>query len=121
MSDYISVIGDVMILLGLLVFVTAGIGFLKFPDVYMRVSALGTAGGIGIILVVAGALFHNLSWMNLFLALTIIVIQLGTSAVGSTAVARSALLTGVKMEHWQYDELEEDINSLRAQADKPAR
>lgn len=114
MSDYIPIVGDILIVLGLIVFITAGIGFLKFPDVYMRISALGTAGGIGIILVVAGTLFHNLSWMNLLLALTIIIIQLATSAVGTTAVARSALLTDVKMKHWKYDELEEDTISLRA-------
>lgn len=114
MNEFLPIIGDVIIVLGVIVFATAGLGFLRFSDVYMRVSAIGTAGGVGIILVVTGALLHHPSWMNLFLVLAIIVIQLATSAVGSTAVARSALLTGTPMKRWRYDELAEDAAELQA-------
>lgn len=114
MNEIFPIIGDVMIVLGIIVFATAGLGFLRFPDVYMRVSAIGTAGGIGIILVVAGALLQDPTWIDLVKVLAIILIQLATSAVGSTAVARSALLIGTPMKRWHYDELAEDAEELQA-------
>lgn len=117
MNEIVPLIGDIMIILGVIVFATAGLGFLRFPDVYMRISAIGTAGGIGIILVVAGTLLHSPSWMNLVLVLAIIVIQLATSAVGSTAVARSAMLTGTEMKRWSYDELDEEVRLLNRPSD----
>lgn len=118
MNEIAPIIGDVMIVLGVIVFATAGLGFLRFPDVYMRISAIGTAGGIGIILVVAGALLHDPTWMHLLLVLVIIPVQLATSAVGSTAVARSALLTGTRMQRWSYDEYGEDAAALDDEAER---
>lgn len=113
MIDIVSLIGNISILLGALIFATAGLGFIRFPDVFMRASAIGTAGGIGIILVVFGALLHNPDFPSTIKVIVIIVIQLATSAVGSTAVARSALLTKTKMVRWTYDELEDDALKLQ--------
>lgn len=114
MIEIFPLIGDVLIILGIIVFATAGLGFLRFPDVYMRVSAIGTAGGVGIILVVAGALLQEPTWFDLLKVLAIIMIQLATSAVGSTAVARSAVLTGTPMKRWRFNELAEDAEKLNA-------
>lgn len=114
MTDIISLLGGISLIVGALVFATAGLGFIRFPDVFMRVSAIGTAGGIGIILVVLGALLQNPSWTGALMVAAIIVIQLATSAIGSTAVARSALLTGTKMQHWTFNDLAEDAVELRS-------
>lgn len=60
-----------------------------------RISAVGTAGGIGIILVIAGTVFLAPGLSNAVKAIIIVALQLGTSAIGSIAIARSAYLTGV--------------------------
>lgn len=116
MTDFLPLLGNISIILGALVFATAGLGFIRFPDVFMRVSAIGTAGGIGIILVVLGALLQDPSWTGALMVAAIIVIQLATSAIGSTAVARSALLTGTKMERWTFDDLADDAAELASRA-----
>lgn len=40
-----TLIGNITIVIGALIFATAALGVLRFPDAYMRVSAVGTAGG----------------------------------------------------------------------------
>nr|WP_222844481.1 monovalent cation/H(+) antiporter subunit G [Saccharomonospora sp. CUA-673] len=42
-----TIIGDVFIIAGALVFVTAALGIIRFPDAYTRISSLGTAAGSG--------------------------------------------------------------------------
>lgn len=55
MSEILAVTGNVFVVLGALVFATAALGVIRFPDAFTRVSAVGTAGGLGIALVVGGA------------------------------------------------------------------
>lgn len=105
MTDVLHVLGTILVLLGALVFATAALGILRFPDAYMRVSAVGTAGGLGILLVIVGALLIQPSVPNLVKVLAIAIIQLLTSAVGTMAIARSAYLTRTPMRRYAYDEL----------------
>ena len=45
MDVILTVVGSVLVVIGALVFVTAGLGLVRFPDPYTRISAVGTAGG----------------------------------------------------------------------------
>lgn len=105
-----TIVGNITIVLGALVFATAALGLIRFPDPYMRVSAVGTAGGVGIILVVSGALLLDPSIPGLVKVLLIIALQLTTSAVGSIAIARSAYLTRTPLRRCNFDELAEHGN-----------
>ncbi|TCP52985.1 multicomponent Na+:H+ antiporter subunit G [Tamaricihabitans halophyticus] len=105
MNALVTVTGDVLIVVGALVFTTAALGVLRFPDAYTRLSAVGTAGGIGIIFVVSGALLHLPSVPNLVKVIVIIALQLITSAIGSIALARSTYLTRTPLHRPAYDEL----------------
>lgn len=107
MSTAAAVFGDIMIVGGALVFATAALGLLRFPDVYTRISAVGTAAGIGIVLVVVGALLHQPTVPDLFKVLVIIALQLITSAVGSIAIARSAYLMDAHIDEFVFDDLAE--------------
>jgi multicomponent Na+:H+ antiporter subunit G len=49
------VIGEVVILLGCLLTLLAGVGVLRFPDVFQRMHALTKASALGLILVLVGA------------------------------------------------------------------
>lgn len=100
-----TVAGNVLIVLGALIFATAALGVLRFPDAYTRISAVSTAGGIGIGFLIVGALLVQPSISNLVKVLLIVFLQLATSAVGSMAIARAAYLTGTRMRRPRYDEL----------------
>lgn len=102
---FFDILGQILVLLGGLVFATAGLGILRFPDTYTRASAVGTAAGIGVVFVVLGALLLQPTIPDLIKVLVIVPLQLATSAVGSIVVARSAYLTGVRMKRRSFDEL----------------
>lgn len=103
-----EVVGNVVVVLGALVFASAALGLLRFPDAYTRISAVGTAGGIGVVLLIGGAVLIQPTPMGALLAGLAIVLQLATSAVGSMAVARSAYLTRSPLRRCTFDELATD-------------
>lgn len=101
----LPIIGNVLIIAGALIFTTAALGILRFPDAYTRISAVGTAGGIGIILVVTGALLHQPTVPDTIKIFLIIVLQLATSAIGSIAIARSAYLVRTPLRRSSFNDL----------------
>lgn len=104
---FFTILGQTLIVAGSLVFLTAALGLVRFPDTYTRVSAVGTAGGIGIIFVVVGALLMQPSVSDSIKVIAIIFMQLATSAVGSMAIARAAYLTRSPMRVGNDPELSE--------------
>lgn len=93
-ADWVEVIGSILILIGAGVFSTAGIGLLLFRDAYARSSAIATAAGMGISLILSGTFCFIPGWETLAKLVAAVMLQLVTSAVGSMAIARSAYLTG---------------------------
>lgn len=114
-----SVLGQVLIVAGGLVFLTAALGVARFPDVYTRISAVGTAAGLGIVLVVAGALLVQPSVSNAVKVAVIIALQLATSSVGSMAVARSAYLVRTPMRASAFQELADRDGRAPRGVDEP--
>ena len=108
MDVVLTAAGSVLVVIGALAFVTAGLGLIRFPDPYTRVSAVGTAGGVGMILIVVGALLLAPGVAAFVKVALIVVLQLGSASVATMALARSAYLTGVPMNPGHYDELAED-------------
>lgn len=117
----LEIIGSVLVLLGSAVFGVAALGLVRFPDVYTRVSAIGTAAGTGIGLLVLGVAFLHLTPMVLVKALLAILLQLITSSIGTIAIARSAYLTGVSMRRWTYDDLDDADGTHPAEGWVPPR
>ncbi|WP_431778425.1 cation:proton antiporter [Microbacterium aurantiacum] len=105
MSEILAVLGNVFVVLGALVFATAALGVMRFPDAFTRVSAVGTAGGLGIALVVGGAFLVQPTVPDLVKVVLAIAMQLTTSAVGSIAIARAAYLSRSPRRRLGYDEL----------------
>ncbi|WP_156382664.1 cation:proton antiporter [Sanguibacter sp. Leaf3] len=102
----LDVAGQVLVVLGALVFVTAALGVVRFPDAYTRISAVGTAGGAGIVLVVVGALLLQPGVSATIKVAVIVTLQLATSSIGTMAVARSAYLAGTPLRQTRYDDLD---------------
>ncbi len=108
-EQVLSVLGQVLIVMGALLFSTAGIGLLRLRDAYARSSAIATAAGMGISLVLVGVFLLDPDLSNGFKLVAAIVLQLATSAVGSMAIARSAYLTGVPMHTDAADPLPDEL------------
>ena len=94
MTAFAELLGNLFIIAGVLIFTVAVVGLYKFTDTYQRISAVGTAAGLGISLVVIGVFFEMPSWPNFVKLLIILFLQLATSSIGTMAIARSAYLTG---------------------------
>lgn len=105
----VSVVGNALLVLGGIIIASAGIGLLRLPDLYTRTSAVGTAAGLGVAILVLGVVVLDFSWLNLLKGAVAIVAQLLTSAVGSFALARAGYLSGsIPAATTSPDELAED-------------
>lgn len=89
-----DIVGQILVLLGAAIFVAAAIGLHRFTDPYMRASAVGTAAGLGVAFVVAGAAFMDPSLSTTIKVIIAIALQLATSAIGSMTIARAAVMSG---------------------------
>ncbi len=90
----VTVLGSALLIGGALILVVAGVGLIRLPDLYTRTSAIGTAAGLGVALLILGVVVLDFSILNLIKGLLAIVAQLLTSAIGSFALARAGYLTG---------------------------
>lgn len=105
-----EVIGNVLIIAGALIFASAALGMLRFTDPYLRISAVGTVAGMGVILVVIGAFLCLPTVPDLIKLVLIILVQLGTSAIGTMAIARAAYMTDTPLNPGYFDELKEETD-----------
>lgn len=103
--DVMNIIGDILVVVGALNFAICALGLVAFYDVYARISAVGTASGFGVSFVVLGIWFKDPSVGKLFIAIFAVVVLLGTSALGSLLIARSAVLRGTQM----VDPVDDDV------------
>lgn len=89
-----TIVGSAFLILGAVIIASAAIGLVKLPDLYTRTSAIGTAAGLGVALMIVGVVIFDFSWLNLLKGVIAVVAQLLTSAIGSFALARAGYLTG---------------------------
>lgn len=107
-----SVVGQILIVLGGLLFATAAIGLVRLPDVYTRASAISTAAGFGLASIVTGTFLFVPGIDNAIKLVLAVILQLVTSAVGSMTIARSAYLTGSAVySPSHHDELASDAQA----------
>jgi len=90
----VTVVGSGLLILGAFIIASAAVGLVKLPDLYTRTSAIGTAAGLGIAVIIVGVVVLDFSFLNLLKGLIAIVAQLLTSPIGSFALARAGYLTG---------------------------
>lgn len=90
----VTMVGSALLILGAFIIASAAIGLIKLPDLYTRTSAIGTAAGLGVALIIAGVVVLDFSALNLLKGVVAIVAQILTSAIGSFALARAGYLTG---------------------------
>ncbi len=89
-----TVLGSAILILGAVIIASAAIGLLTLPDVYTRTSAVGTAAGLGVALMIVGVVVLDFSVLTLVKGIIAIIAQLLTSAIGSFVLARASYMTG---------------------------
>lgn len=113
-----TIVGSALLILGAVIILSAAIGLVRLPDLYTRTSAIGTAAGLGVALMIVGVVVVDFSWLNLLKGALAVVAQLVTSAVGSFALARSGYLTGSRPAPITVpDELAEDAEAAERASD----
>lgn len=102
-----DLIGGLLIGLGVFLVLLAGIGLLRFPDVYIRSSATTKAGGLGIALVLAGTAFAMGTTEAAVKMGIAIVLQFIGAPVSGHVIGRAAYRAGAPLwEKTVVDELQ---------------
>lgn len=94
-----DLIGTLLILLGLLFFLSGTVGLLRFPDVFTRLHALSKADTLALGLICAGLALQAgdaLLQLKLFLIWLLVIVS---GATCSSLIARAALAHGIRP--WQ--------------------
>lgn len=94
MTDWIIII---LSTLGTLIILIAAVGFLRMPDIYLRISVATKAATLGIGLILAGAAlyFNELGITSRVIAIIIFILL--TAPVGAHMIGRASYFTGVKI------------------------
>ena len=110
-----EIFGTIFMLLGVFLILIAGIGLLRLPDLYIRMSAATKAATLGLGLILLGALifFGELGVASRTVA-TIVFVLL-TAPVSAHMIGRAAYTNGVPL--WEGTELDE----LKGRYDESAK
>lgn len=89
-------IGEILAIIGAVIFVAAAIGLRRFRDPYSRISAVATAAGLGVAFVTVGVVLTDPQITNIVKVVLAVALQLLTSAVAAIVIARAAVNSGHK-------------------------
>lgn len=90
----VDAISAVLILSGCLLAVLAGVGMVRFPDVFARMHAATKPATLGLVLVATGAILQEDSISGATKLGLVIALQFLTSPVGAHLVGRAAYHSG---------------------------
>ncbi len=89
-----EVAGSILILLGCVLAVLAGIGMVRFPDVFARMHAATKPATLGLVLVALGSMLVVDTWTGVTQLALVIALQFLTAPVGAHLVGRAAYHAG---------------------------
>ena len=89
-----TILGSISVIAGSVVFLGGAVGLLRFPDLYVRSSAIGAAAGLGLVFVIVGAFLLHPTWEAAPKVVVAAILQFASSAIGAMSIARSGFLSG---------------------------
>lgn len=92
-----QVAAGVLLTTGTLLIAVTGLGMIRLPDVYNRMSAVAKAASLGLISILLGALLLRPDPRTAVVVALAIGLQLFTSPVGAFALARAAYRAGTPL------------------------
>jgi len=97
-----AAIAGILLLLGSLFSIAAGIGLVRLPDVFIRMHAATKVGTLGSGLVLAGAAVHFAEPAVVVRCVLIVVFLVLTAPIAAHMIGRAALRIGI--EPWGIDD-----------------
>ncbi|MER7797245.1 monovalent cation/H(+) antiporter subunit G [Microbacterium sp. NPDC096154] len=94
MGDVLDILALVLVLLGALLCVTAGIGLLRFRDVPSRLHAATKPQVLGLLLISIAIALSLRSWTVVIALIPVVLIQMATAPLGAHMVGRQAYRNG---------------------------
>ena len=101
-----------LIIVGTVLMLISAIGIIRFPDFYLRMSAITKAATLGLFLLLIGlAIFFNRPGLSIksFIIITLILLP---NPVGAHAISRAAYMNGTKL--WEGNV----VNELKDMTDR---
>ncbi len=93
----VDAIAAVLILVGVALAVTAGLGLQRFPDVFARMHSATKPATLGLVLVLVGAALRVEDAGDVAKLLLVLVLQFITAPVGAHMVGRAAYRAGTEL------------------------
>lgn len=110
-----QIIGTILMLFGVFLILIAGIGLLRMPDLYLRMSAATKASTLGLGLILLGTVVYFGELGIASRAIATIIFVLLTAPVSAHMIGRAAYTNGVPL--WEGTEVDE----LKGRYDEPAQ
>jgi multicomponent Na+:H+ antiporter subunit G len=92
-----SLLGDLLILIGAAFMFLGALGLMRMPDVYTRIQAGTKAVTLGSLAILLGIAAHQPGWWAKLLLIALFILL--TSPLGSSTIIRAARLSG--LEPWR--------------------
>ena len=96
MSEFVTVLSSLCLLLGAFLIFSGGLGVLRFPDFFTRMHAAGVTETMAVTLIVLGLMLVSGWGLPLFKLLLILLFVMITGPTASHALAKSALHGGLR-------------------------
>jgi multicomponent Na+:H+ antiporter subunit G len=90
----VAILGDIFLLIGAAFMFLGALGLARMPDVYNRIQAGTKATTLGSMAILIGVGLHYPGWLPKLLVIVLFILL--TSPIGSSTIARAALLSGIK-------------------------
>jgi multicomponent Na+:H+ antiporter subunit G len=112
----VNAIGGTLIALGVLLVLLAGIGLLRFPDVFTRANAATKAAGLGVAFVLAGVAFVIATPEATVKMSLAVLLQFVTAPVAGHIIGRAAYRVGAPL--WPGTVMD-DLQGFQERAHEP--
>lgn len=115
-----TVISSILLILGALLMLLAGVGLLRMPDLLLRMSATSKAATLGVILIMLAAAVHFNDLGVTARTLGIVIFVILTAPISAHMIGRAAYITGEELwSKTQMDELKGRYNEETHQLEAP--
>jgi len=91
MDTLVNISSTVLLLIGSFLFLSGGIGVLRFPDFYTRMHAVGVTETLATSMILLGLILHNPDFMVDVKLIIILLMTLFISPTASHALANAAI------------------------------
>ncbi len=119
-SDWVDLVVALLLLVGAILALAAGLGVVRFPDSLSRMHAATKPQNLGLVAMLTALVLASGSWTTLLAVLPVLVLQLLTTPMSAHMLGRAGYRVGSFREEFLiHDDLEDDIRRAQRMAESP--